>query len=78
MSEQSRAVELIELSERDQPRCEACGAPTMPVARAGMIWLECSAANRATSRLRRLIALDGLTGHTRRPIMTEADYQHVA
>ena len=78
MSDQTRAVELIEQSERDQPRCEACGAPTMPVARSGMIWLECSAAVRPTSRLRRLIALDGLAGHTRRPIMSEPGYQLVA
>ena len=78
MSDQRSAAELIEQSERDQPRCESCGAMTMPVARSGMIWLECSANVRPTSRLRRLLALDGLTGHTRLPIMTEPAAQHVA
>ena len=78
MNDQNRAVQLIEQSEREHPTCEACGAPTMPVACSGMIWLECSAAVRPTSRLRRLIALDGLAGHTHRKIMSEPGHQHVA
>ena len=78
MTYDSWAVDMIEQTEREQPQCAACGAPTVPVAQGGVIWLACSHALEPKSFLRRLVALDALTGHTRRAIMNELEYGQVA
>ena len=78
MTTNSWAVDLIEQSEREQPTCAACGAPNVPHAHAGTIWLECSDAIRPKSFLRRLVTLDALAGHTHRAIMDDLALDQVA
>ncbi len=64
-----RALDRIEQAERDTPNC-SCGAPAVPVARAGGIWLECSSlASPPEGRLRRLLSALGAPAHTRRLIV---------
>jgi hypothetical protein len=57
----SDVLERIELAEREQPFCPACGRPTLPVVRSRSVWLECQ---HHPSRLSRLFSLDALVGHT--------------
>jgi hypothetical protein len=60
-------LELVERAARELPLCQLCGAPTVPVARDGVLWLECSSLHESKSRLQRLLTLD-LAGHTRRAV----------
>ncbi len=64
-----RALDRIERAERDVPHCP-CGAPTVPVARAGGIYLECSSlANPPDGRLRQFLSALGAPAHTRRLVV---------
>jgi hypothetical protein len=65
--DQALVQELLEREEREEPFCQ-CGAPTVPVARDGALWLECSSLQQPKSRLRRLATLDFEVEHTRRVI----------
>jgi len=64
------ALEIIEQESRDHPYCAACGEPTLPVARNGVIWLECRSWTDRKSRLARIIAFQA--GHTRRVLVDES------
>jgi hypothetical protein len=67
--DQALALELLEREEREEPFC-SCGAPTVPVARDGALWLECASFRRPKSLVHRLLHLDFSAGHTHR-IITE-------
>lgn len=64
-------LERVELEERELPFC-SCGAQTVPVARDGVLWLECSSLTPRKPLLTRLLTLRFEVGHTRRPIMADA------
>jgi hypothetical protein len=70
-------LELVERAARELPLCQLCGAPTVPVARDGVLWLECSDLGQSRSRLRRLLALD-FAGHTRQVLADLRRVQHAA
>jgi hypothetical protein len=69
------AIELIEQTERDHPRCDACGAPNVPTERHGAIWLVCSDSLGTKSFLQRLVSIGG---HTRSLILDHLAYDQVA
>ena len=60
-------LELVERAARELPFCQLCGAPTVPAAHDGVLWLECSSLRESKSRLQRLLTLD-LAGHTRHAV----------
>ena len=62
---EDRARETIEQAVIDHPYCDACGAPTVPVAQGDEIWLACSVAEAPKPILRRILTLEPLVGHTR-------------
>ena len=69
------ALSRIEQAERETPFCD-CGAPTVPVARGGRVWLSCGAHDRQRQpgrRVRRWLTLD--FGHTARPILDLAEIE---
>jgi hypothetical protein len=72
MIDHDSARELLELEERATPFCE-CGAPTLPVAHGGDLWLECSSLGRTKPLVRRLLPPDGATWHTRRLILAAGE-----
>jgi hypothetical protein len=55
-------LDIIEDSQRGDPRCAACSAPVIPAEHNGSIWLECATFDESKSRLKRLTSW----GHTRR------------
>ncbi len=61
---EDRSREQIEQAAIDIPFCEACGAPTVPVAEGDDIWLACTTVQAHRSRLRRILSLEPLIGHT--------------
>jgi hypothetical protein len=63
-------LERLEHEERETPFC-GCGASTVPVARDGVLWLECSSLTPRKPLLRRLLTLDLELGHTRRSIVAD-------
>jgi hypothetical protein len=63
-------LEIIEQANRDQPYCDACGEPTHPVSRDGVVWLECRSLTDRKSRLARIIGYQA--GHTRRVLVDES------
>jgi hypothetical protein len=67
----SSILERIELEEREAPFC-SCGARTVPVARDGVLRLECSSLTPRKPLLTRLLTLQFEVGHTRRPILADA------
>jgi hypothetical protein len=68
--ETAGARALIERAGSETPYCLFCGAPTSAVAdERDAIWLECRLRSRPRSRLRRLLNLSFLSGHTRRLIV---------
>jgi hypothetical protein len=69
--DQNIALELLEREVREVPFCE-CGAPTVPVARAGGLWLECVSLSQRKSLIKKLLTLDLTTGHVRRRIAAGA------
>jgi hypothetical protein len=63
-------LNLVDDAERQTPLCH-CGAPMIPVDRDGGLWLECSARPRTRDGLlARLVSLDWLASHRRRPLVT--------
>jgi hypothetical protein len=63
------ALDRIEHAERETPFC-ACGEPMVPAGRTDGIWLECASVREPDgSRLRRLMSVLTLPGHTRRLIV---------
>ena len=62
---EDRTRETIEQAVIDHPYCDACGAPTMPVAKGDEIWLACSVAQTPKPILRRIFSFEPLVGHTR-------------
>jgi hypothetical protein len=70
MTNTNWALELVEQTEKDNPHCALCGAPTVPVAADdGGLWLRCSSAIERKSLLRRLFSLDFAGGHTKKLII---------
>jgi hypothetical protein len=65
-------LELLETEERETPFC-GCGAATVAVARGGVLWLECSSLSPRKSLVNRLLTFRLEIGHTRRPIVADAD-----
>jgi hypothetical protein len=59
--------ELMEREERDRPFC-ACGEHTVLVARDARLWLECASLQHRKRFIHRLISLDFVSGHLRRPL----------
>lgn len=72
MLDQDCARELLEQEERALPFCD-CGARTIPVARGGALWLECSSQGRPQALLAKLLTIDFPIRHTRRWIMADAE-----
>lgn len=72
MLDQNWVRELLEQEERALPSCE-CGARTIPVARGGALWLECSSLGRPKALLIKLLTLDFPIQHTRRWIMADVE-----
>lgn len=72
MLDQDLARELLEQEERALPFCD-CGARTIPVARGGALWLECSSLGRPKALFVKLLTLDFPIRHTRRWIMADAE-----
>jgi hypothetical protein len=67
MIDDRQALDLIEQAQSDQPFC-ACGQGTLPVGRAGGVWLECrSLQDPASGFIRRLAAVFSV--HTRELIV---------
>ncbi|MBF6604568.1 MAG: hypothetical protein IVW53_03195 [Chloroflexi bacterium] len=69
-----QALELIEGALRETPTCD-CGAATVPVDHADVIWLECSTLAARRGVLRQLLTLDFAAAHSRRPVV---DASHLA
>lgn len=65
MNRQNEALHLLEVAERDTPTCDACGSPTVAVARDGALWLECATLQGGRSVLRRVASLDFPSAHVR-------------
>jgi hypothetical protein len=65
-------LERLEREERETPFC-GCGTATMAVARDGVLWLECSSLTPRKPLIRRLLTLDLEIGHTRHPIVADAE-----
>jgi hypothetical protein len=70
MEDQAWVLTLLETAQRDRPTCEACYAPTTPVARDGALWLECSTIQRPRPLIRRLLNPTG--PHTQRLLLEDA------
>jgi len=68
-SGEDRSREQIEQAAMDQPFCEACGAPTVPVAEGDAIWLACATTQEHRTLLRRILSLEPLIGHTRQLVI---------
>jgi hypothetical protein len=66
-----RSLERIEQAVAEQPFCEACGAPTVPVEEGDAIWLACAGTQEHRSILRRLLSLDALIGHTHQLVLDD-------
>jgi hypothetical protein len=67
--DQIRALEVLELAQRQAPYCGVCGSPTSPstaTARSG------SSVRPPRPFLRKLLSLDFRAGHTRRVILEDA------
>ena len=62
---EDRSREQIEQAVSATPFCEACFAPTVPVADGDDIWLACTTVEAHRSLLRRILSLEPLIGHTR-------------
>jgi len=71
MTPQAVAVDQIERAQREEPFCPTCGAPTVPVADAGQIWLRCSQDIQPHSGLARLLSFFPLGGHIQRSILSD-------
>lgn len=72
MKDHTWVLTYLESAQRELPRCEVCYAPTIPVARGGALWLECSAVQRDRPLLRRLLTLEFASLHTRRLLVEDA------
>ncbi|MFN8619555.1 MAG: hypothetical protein U0869_02255 [Chloroflexota bacterium] len=66
-----RSLERIEQAVTDQPFCEACGAPTVPVEEGDAIWLACASTQEHRSIVRRIFSLDALLGHTHQLVLDD-------
>lgn len=66
---EDRSREQIEQAASATPFCEACGAPTTPVAEGDDIWLACTTSQEHRPILRRILSLEPLIGHTRRLVL---------
>ncbi len=67
-----KALELIEGALRETPTC-GCGAATMPVDHADVIWLECSTLATHRGVLRQLLTLDFAAAHSRRRVVDASE-----
>ena len=65
------ARETIEQAVIDHPYCDACGAPTVPVAQGDEIWLGCTSAQAPKPMLRRIFSFDALIGHTHQLVLDD-------
>jgi hypothetical protein len=71
MLDNGTAIDAIERAERETPFC-GCGEPTAPVARDGVIWLECAAGNQPKgNRIARLLGSIVAPAHVRRYIIED-------
>ena len=75
MLDTTAALECIEAAERETPFCW-CGAPTVPIARQGRIWLRCRSIDESKGLVRRLLTLD--VGHTDRAILDFTQFEAAA
>lgn len=74
-AENRRAVDRIELAERETPHC-LCGEVTAAVARGETVWLECASLRRPKTGLGGLLSRLSLRmGHTRRVILDLAAWR---
>jgi hypothetical protein len=69
--EQAKVLDVLEQSQRNLPFCTECASPTVPVARDGAIWLECSGVKEDRPFLKRLLTLSFPSLHTRRLILED-------
>ena len=70
-SGEDRSREQIEQAATDTPFCEACGAPTVPVAEGNEIWLACASTQEHRTLLRRLFSFEALMGHTHQLVIED-------
>jgi hypothetical protein len=70
--EQAKVLDVLEQAQRYRPFCEVCGSPTVPAARDGSLWLECSAVRQERPFLKRLLNMEFPALHTRRLILEDA------
>jgi hypothetical protein len=71
MSDNGTAIAAIERAERETPFC-GCGEPTSPIARDGVIWLECVTSNEPKGNpIARLLGSIVASSHVRRYIIED-------
>ncbi len=70
----ARALERIEQAERETRFCD-CGRVTVPVGRAGGVWLECPSLGESRSTLGRILTFDFAASHTRQCIVDLVDLE---
>ncbi len=72
MHDQAHVLDVLEQAQRRAPFCRACMSPTTPVAREGVIWLECASMQEDRPFLKKLLSLDFGGTHMRRVILEDA------
>jgi hypothetical protein len=70
-SGEDRTREQIEQAVTGHPFCDACGAPTVPVAQGDAIWLDCATSQEHRPLLRRMLSLETLLGHTHQLVIED-------
>jgi len=75
---EDRSRERIEQAASDTPFCEACGAPTVPVAEGDEIWLACASTQEHRTLIRRLLSFEALLGHTHQLVIEDVSEQLAA